>query len=123
MPLLVELLQSPDKSLFALGLSTARELPGAEVTAALVAEQERATPQRQALLILALADRGDSAPVTVLLKAAASGSVNVRIAAIRVLDEGATPLACPRCLRPPVRTTPTWRRPPPLRWPPCPASQ
>ena len=40
-PLLVELLQSPDKSLFALGLSTARELPGAEVTAALVAEQEK----------------------------------------------------------------------------------
>jgi HEAT repeat protein len=85
-PLLVELLQSPDKSRFALGLSTARELPGPEVTAALVAEEERATPQRQALLILALADRGDAAPLAALLKAASSGSVNVRIAAIRVLE-------------------------------------
>ena len=66
-PLLVEQLRSADKALFAIGLRTARELPGREVTDALVAELGRAAPDRQALLILALADRGDAAALPALL--------------------------------------------------------
>ena len=55
-PLLVEQLRSPDKARFAIGLRVARELADREATDALAAELPRATPQRQALLILALAD-------------------------------------------------------------------
>ena len=58
-PLLVEQLQSADKALFALGLGVAREIPGGQVTDVLLAELARATPQRQALLVLALADRNE----------------------------------------------------------------
>ena len=84
-PLLVEQLRSADKDLFAIGLRTARELPGREATAALVAELGQATPDRQALLILALADRGDAAGLPAVLQAAKSGPEKARIAAIRVL--------------------------------------
>ena len=84
-PLLAELLQSTDKARFAVGLRTARELAGREVTDALMAELGRATPARQALLILALADRGDTAALPAVLRAAQSGPASLRIAAVRVL--------------------------------------
>jgi len=85
-PLLVEQLKSADKALFGIGLRTARELPGREVTEALVAELSRAAPDRQGLLILALADRGDAAPLPAVLEAAKSGPNQVRIAAMGVLE-------------------------------------
>lgn len=84
-PLLAEQLRSADKSFFALGLTVARELTGGEVTDALIVELGRATPERQALLILALADRGDTAALPALLKKAESGPNEARIAAFRVL--------------------------------------
>jgi HEAT repeat protein len=85
-PLLVEQLKSPDKAAFAVGLRVARELAGREVTAALMAELDRTTPERQGLLILALADRGDTAVLGVVLQAANSGPDQARIAALRVLE-------------------------------------
>jgi HEAT repeat protein len=84
--LLVEQLKSPDKARFAMGLSTARELPGRQVTEALLAELAAATPERQALLVLALADRDDPSRLPALLKAAQGGAKNVRIAAIHALQ-------------------------------------
>jgi len=84
-PLLVEQLRSTDKALFAIGLSAARELPGPEVTDALVAEMAKATPDRQAMLLLAMADRGDVKAIPAVLAAAKSGPVPVRIAAVGVL--------------------------------------
>jgi len=84
-PLLVEQLRSADKLLFALGLRVARELPGREATEALVAELGRAAPDRLALLILALADRGDAAALPAALQAAKNGPDQVRIVAMRVL--------------------------------------
>ncbi|MFH1924797.1 MAG: HEAT repeat domain-containing protein [Planctomycetota bacterium] len=84
-PLLVEQLRSADKRLFGIGLSTARELPGREVTEALVAELGRATPGRQALLILSLGDRNDPAVLPPVLEAAEGGPNEARIAAVGVL--------------------------------------
>jgi HEAT repeat protein len=84
-PLLVEQLQSADTDQFAIGLGTARDLPGPEVTAALMAELGRAASDRQALLILCLADRGDTAVLPAVLQVAQSGSDEARIAAFRVL--------------------------------------
>ena len=85
-PLLVEQLQSADKALFAIGLSTARELDVPQVTGALVAELGQATPARQARLLLLLADRGDREALPAVLQAAHSGPTHVRIAAISVLQ-------------------------------------
>jgi HEAT repeat protein len=84
-PLLVEQLRSPDKAMFAIGLRTARELPGPEVTDALLAELKRAVPDRQALLIIALDDRRDDASTGVIARAARSGPKTVRIAALRMM--------------------------------------
>ena len=84
-PLLVEQLQSADQDRFIIGLTTARELSGGDVTRALVAELAKLPPERQALLTLALADRGDPAVLPAVLQAAKSGPNSVRIAAVNVL--------------------------------------
>lgn len=84
-PLLIEQLQSTDRDALALGLRTARDLAGRSVTDALMAELGRAAPERQALLIQVLADRGDAEALPAVLQTAKSGSVDARIAAIRVL--------------------------------------
>ncbi|MDH3717036.1 MAG: HEAT repeat domain-containing protein, partial [Planctomycetota bacterium] len=84
-PLLVEQLRSQDKKLFQIGLMTARELPGKEVADAVAAEMAQATPERGALLLLVLADRGDVTASPAIMKVALSGAKPTRIAAIRVL--------------------------------------
>jgi len=84
--LLVEQLRSTDKAFFGIALRTARELPGGEVTEALVAELGRAKPDRQILLLPALADRRDAKALPAVLKTAGSGGGDVRIAAIGVLE-------------------------------------
>jgi len=85
-PLLLEQLRSADKALFGIGLRTARELPGPEATEALAAELGRLKPRRQALLLLALADRGDPKALPAVLAAAKSGPKTVRVVAMRVLE-------------------------------------
>jgi HEAT repeat protein len=85
-PLLVEQLRSADKALLGLGLRLAREVPGPAVTEALVAELGKATPERQALLILALADRGDATALPAVLEVAKSGPNKVRIVAIGAMQ-------------------------------------
>ncbi len=84
-PLLVEQLKSPDKSFLQIGLRTARELPGSEVSQALSAEVAGAAPDRAALLLYVLADRGDNVVLPAVLEAALSGPTEVRIAALGVL--------------------------------------
>lgn len=84
--LLVEQLRSTDKTMFQMALRIARELPGGDVTDAIVAELAKASPQRQALLVLVLADRGDAKALPAVLQAARSGPSNVRIAAASVLE-------------------------------------
>ena len=85
-PLLVEQLRSPDKDIFQIGLTAARELPGREVADALAAELARTTPERAALLLGALADRErHRRPAGCVLEVAKSGAKPVRIAAIGVV--------------------------------------
>ncbi len=84
-PILVELLKSGDKQRFALGLRVAREIPGRDVTDALLTQLGKADAPRQGLLILALADRGDAAALPAVLQAAKSGPEAVRCVAIRAL--------------------------------------
>lgn len=84
-PLLVEQLKSSDKVMVALGLTTARELSGPGVSRKLVTALRDVKPQLQALLILAMADRGDADAMPAMLEASKSGPSAVRIAAIKVL--------------------------------------
>ena len=78
-PLLVELLRSQDKQTFNLGLTVARELPGKKATEALTCgARHRLLPERQSLLILAIADRGDAAGLPAMLQAAKSGPDSVQ---------------------------------------------
>lgn len=85
-PMLIEQLQSKDKALFVIGLRIARELPGPEATDALVAELGKAAPERQGLLLMALADRGDPKGMPALLAAAKSGPKAARIVAMGALE-------------------------------------
>jgi HEAT repeat protein len=84
-PLLIEKLKSQDKQLFQIALGTARELPGDGVADALAAEIARATPERAALSLYALADRPDFAVSPALLALAKQGDKQIRIAAIGVI--------------------------------------
>lgn len=84
-PLLIEQLQSQDKKRLGVGLRTARELPGRDVTEALAAEMARLSPDRRPMLLLALADRNDSAVLPIVLKAAQSAPTDMRITAINIL--------------------------------------
>lgn len=84
-PLLVEKLQGSDYASFALALGVAREAPGKELTQAMLAQLGSLQPERKALVIEALADRGDAAALPAVLEAAKSGPPEVRVAAIRAL--------------------------------------
>ena len=84
-PLLLKQLRSNDKKRFGIGLRTARELAGHDVTEVLAAELARLSPDRRPLLLLALADRSDSAVLPTVLKAAQSRVNDLRITAIKIL--------------------------------------
>lgn len=84
-PLLVEQLESTDKERLGIGLRTARELPGRNVTEALAAELDRLSADRRPLLLLALADRHDGAVLPTVLNAAQGGPKDLRITAITIL--------------------------------------
>ncbi len=84
-PLLIEQLRSKDKGRLGVGLRTARELGGRDVIQALAAELTRLSPDRRPLLLLALADRNDSAVLPTVCKAAQNGSKDLRVTAINIL--------------------------------------
>ena len=101
LPLLLEQLRSPDKALFGIGLSTARELPGRDVTEALAAELRQCSPDRQSFLLLALADRTDAAVMPAVLQAASSGSQQAPPHRRRRARPPGNIPACPCCSMPP----------------------
>ena len=84
-PLLIEQLQSPEKAMFQLALTTAREFPGNTVDAVLVKEMIAAPPERAALMIQAMADRPATVVLAAVLKAAEQGPMPVRLSAVDAL--------------------------------------
>jgi HEAT repeat protein len=85
LPLLVEQLKSEDVKFLRLGLQVAREFPGKEIDKSLAAELAKAEPEKAALLIQAMADRGPTVVLPAILKAAAAGPKEVRLSAIGAL--------------------------------------
>ena len=84
-PLLIEQLRSQDRKRLGIGLRTARELPGRDVTEALAAELTQISADRRPMLLLALSDRNDPAVLETIHKAAQSGPTELRITAINIL--------------------------------------
>lgn len=84
-PLLIEQIQSPDKALFQVALSTAREFPGSDVDKALADQLARLEPLKAVLVVEAMADRPETVVLAAVLKAAAQGPEPVRLAALRAL--------------------------------------
>lgn len=84
-PLLIEQLKSNDTEQVGIGLRTARELPGQDVTEALAAELDRLPVDRRPLLLVALADRKDAAVLPTVLQAAQNDPKELRITAIGLL--------------------------------------
>lgn len=87
LPLLLENLRSQDKATFTMALRSARELAGDAVTDAVIAELPKNNPQRQALLLIALGDRGSVRALPAVLEAARNGPAEARIAAAGVLEK------------------------------------
>jgi len=85
-PLLLEQLRSRDKAMLGMALGVARELPGREVTDVLVAELDRASLDRQVLLLQLLADRGDATVLPKVLQLAQSAPHETRTTALGLLD-------------------------------------
>lgn len=85
-PLLMEQLKSSDLDLLAIGLRTARELPGRKATEALAGGLRAFAPERQPRVLLALADRNDAAALPTIVEAARTGSEELRLVAIHVLE-------------------------------------
>ena len=86
-PLLLEQLRSADARTAGMALRTARELPGKKATAAIAGELRKASPERQPLLLLALADRGDASALPSVVEAARGGSPELRLVAVGVLEK------------------------------------
>ncbi|MDG2224212.1 MAG: HEAT repeat domain-containing protein [Rubripirellula sp.] len=95
-PMLMETFRSPDKKMFQLALGIVREFPGSEVDQAVADELAKATPQRAALMIQAMADRPDTVLLAEVLKAATEGDKLVRMSAIDALRR----VGDPSCLAP-----------------------
>ncbi len=85
-PLLIEHLQSDDPAVRGIVLMTAREIPGSEATEGLVASLGQVDTPRRALLLTALAERGDKTATAAMLDKATSDQKAVRLAAIAGLQ-------------------------------------
>lgn len=85
LPLLVEQIKASDQGDFSLALFILREVKGEPITRAAASELANLPPQRQSLLIEALADRGDRAALPAILALAQRGPAEGRPTAIRAL--------------------------------------
>ena len=85
--LLVEALGGPDYALAAVAVRAAMESPGPEITDALLTELPKVPAERKGLLIVALADRGESRVLPAVLEAAQGSDEQLRILAFRALKQ------------------------------------
>ncbi|MCP4616598.1 MAG: hypothetical protein GY844_09175, partial [Bradyrhizobium sp.] len=84
-PLLVEAIGGSDYALAAAAARAAMESPAPEIGDALLAELPKVSSERQGLLILTLADRGESRVLPAVLQAAQGSDAQLRILAFRAL--------------------------------------
>ena len=83
--LVVSQLMSKDPALRAAAVSFIRDVPGAEATRTFAASLPRLPAETQAMVIAALATRGDKAAAPAIVKAVSNSDQRVRLAALRAL--------------------------------------
>jgi HEAT repeat protein len=98
--MLAQLLNEQDEELFGVALRAARELDvdRSMVSRVLVAKLASLPPERQALVIYALADLNDASVLPTIVQAARAGPLEVRLAAIRGLTRLGDPSVIPLLL-------------------------
>ncbi len=84
--MVIDALKSGDPQMQAGAIAIAREIPGEEVTKALVGELANLSVTGQIQVLSALADRGDSAALPAVVKATEAEEGSVRIAALKALS-------------------------------------
>ena len=91
LPLLVEAIRTESDVPVVDAIGISMELPGPEVTQALIGELAAATEPKQILLLQALGSRGDASAAPALAPLAQSGSIERRIAALQSILQLASP--------------------------------
>ena len=94
-PLMAEAIRTEAYVPAADAIRVSMDLPGAEVTRALLGELAQANEAKQLLLAQALGNRGDTTAAPALIALARQGSANLRVLAIRSLVQLATPASLP----------------------------
>jgi HEAT repeat protein len=95
LPLLVEAIRTESYVPAADAIRISVDMPGPEVTQALVRELAQASQEKRLLILQALGCRGDDAAAPALVALSRSGSTNQRVAAIRSLGLLVTPSSIP----------------------------
>ncbi len=85
--IIIDALQGSDESMHAVAIALARDIPGTEVTKALVKELPNLPVTGQVQLLSALADRGDKAALSAVTQAAKAKEQSVREAALKALGQ------------------------------------
>ena len=95
MPLMAEAIRTESYVPAAAAIRISMEIPGAEVTQALVGEIAGASEEKQVLLVQTLGSRGDATAAPALIPLTQGGSTNRRATAIRSLVQLASPSSLP----------------------------
>jgi len=85
--LVIDILRSGEQGMQAVAMSMVREMPGTEVTKALIKELPNLSPAAQMQLLSALADRGDRTALPAVIKATKAKEPFVRVAALKALGQ------------------------------------
>ena len=84
---IIDVLKGNDRQMQSAVIQMVREMPGAEITKALIKELPNLSPAGQVQLLSALGDRGDAAALPAVIAAVDSTDQSVRIVALRALGQ------------------------------------
>lgn len=85
--IVLDILKSGDQEMQAVAIAMVKDMPGAEVTKALVKELPNLSAASQVQLLSALSDRGDAAALPAVITAVNSKDESVRIAALKAVGQ------------------------------------
>jgi len=85
--IVLDILKSGDQEMQAVAIAMVKDMPGTEVTKALVKELPNLSAASQVQLLSALSDRGDSAALPAVITAVKARDESVRIAALKAVGQ------------------------------------
>ncbi|MHC4726268.1 MAG: HEAT repeat domain-containing protein [Planctomycetota bacterium] len=85
--IVLDILKSDDQEMQAVAIAMVKDMPGTEVTKALVKELPNLSAASQVQLLSALSDRGDAAALPAVITAVKGGDESVRIAALKAVGQ------------------------------------